>query len=149
MRHYTIDIFNITYCFLTSIILAESAIIVLRKHSAEIMLPKAVIFKTKRAARKRRNGDYIMKEISHKVVILNKLESPYISEAIIILKNGCAVPQSKAVEEAERIVRSYLDRAKKNGQSVKTARNFSKKATAAMCAAAALLSFIVSLIIFR
>lgn len=90
-----------------------------------------------------------MKEISHKVVILNKLESPYISEAIIILKNSCTVPQSKAVEEAERIVRSYLDRAEKNGQSAKTARHFSKKATAALCAATALFSFIVSLILFR
>lgn len=90
-----------------------------------------------------------MKEVSHKVVILNKLESPYISEAIIILKNGCTLPQSKAVEEAERIVRSYLDRTQKNGQSAKTVRHFSKKTTAALCAAAALFSFIVSLVIFR
>lgn len=90
-----------------------------------------------------------MKENSHKVVILNKLESPYISEAIIVLKNSCTLPQSKAVEEAERIVRSYLERTSKNGQSVKTARRHSWKSTVILCLAAASFSFIVSLLCLR
>ena len=42
-----------------------------------------------------------MKENLPKVVILNRLQSPYVSEAIIILKDSCTLPQSRAIEEAE------------------------------------------------
>lgn len=92
-----------------------------------------------------------MSEASRKVIILNKLSSPYISEAIIILKNGAILEQSRAVEEAERIVRDYLKRQPiKNGQPRQgTARSHTWKLTAVLCAAAAVLSFFSAILIFR
>lgn len=90
-----------------------------------------------------------MKENSHKVVILNKLSSPYISEAILILKDNDCVTQSKAVEEAERIVLSYIERTSKNGQPVKAVRSHSWKITIFSCICAALVAFLCSFAAFR
>lgn len=90
-----------------------------------------------------------MKENSPKVVILNRLQSPYVSEAIIILKDSCTLPQSRAVEEAEKIVRSYLERTAKNGQPQRTVRRSYGKITALLCICAALVSFAVCVTLLR
>ena len=90
-----------------------------------------------------------MKDNLPKVVILNRLQSPYVSEAIIILKDSCTLPQSRAIEEAEKVVRSYLERTAKNGQSQKTVRHCSGKITAVLCICAAVVSFAVSVAFLR
>ncbi len=43
-----------------------------------------------------------------KVIILNKVDSPAISQAIFILKDNVSAEFS-AVEEAERVVKEYMD----------------------------------------
>ena len=91
-----------------------------------------------------------MKENSHKAVILNRLSSPYISEAILILKNDLPFTQSFAVEEAERIVSAYLERAQNSGQSdKKTARRHSWKLTLFLCLLAASIAFFVGFACFH
>lgn len=78
-----------------------------------------------------------------KVIILNKLSSPFVSEAIIILKDGVSLPQSSVVAEAESIVRNYMIRTAKNGQSFKkNARLCSVKTTLILCAFSAALTCI-------
>lgn len=61
-----------------------------------------------------------MKDITKKVVILDNLASPYVHQAIIVMRDYNPKLESKAVIEAERIVNTYLDNMKiKNGQSNK------------------------------
>lgn len=55
-----------------------------------------------------------MKDTTKQVMILNNFASPYISEAIIILKEYRPELDTKVVREAERIVENYLN--KKNGR---------------------------------
>ena len=66
-----------------------------------------------------------MKDILKKVVILDNLSSPYVHQAIIVMRDYNPKLESKAVIEAERIVNAYLDNMKlKSGQpSKKTARH--------------------------
>lgn len=65
-----------------------------------------------------------MRDITNKVVILDKLSSPYVREAIIVLKD-CTVPSEKSViAEAERIVNNYFE--KKDGRTIKSDRNKNK-----------------------
>lgn len=91
-----------------------------------------------------------MSDTERKAIILNKLSSPYISEAIIILKDGVCAPQSKVIEDAELIVSSYIRRTSKNGQPPeKTARTHTWKLTAILCLGAALTSFCISFFSFR
>ena len=63
-----------------------------------------------------------MKELTKKVVILNNFSSPYISQAIIVLKDYNPKLESKVVADAEMIVSRYIDRMQKNGQPPRTAR---------------------------
>ena len=51
-----------------------------------------------------------MKNLSKQVVILDNLSSPYIYQAIIILKNYPEGQHEKIVSEAEKIVASYFDK---------------------------------------
>lgn len=91
-----------------------------------------------------------MHNASKKVIILNKLSSPYVSEAIIILKDGAAAPQSRLIEEAENIVRNYMSRSAKSGQPFRrTVRTHTWKMTAVLCAGAALASFFTCCLLFR
>lgn len=84
-----------------------------------------------------------MKELTKKVVILNNFSSPYVSEAIIFLKEYNPKLESRAIADAETIVSRYIERIEKNGQPSKTARKKSKfvkiiiglSITAAFCAA--------------
>lgn len=60
-----------------------------------------------------------MKDITKKVVILNNFVSPYVCEAIIILKDYDPRFESKALMDAEKIVSDYIEKLNKNGQSPK------------------------------
>lgn len=51
-----------------------------------------------------------MKDITKKVVILNNFVSPYVSEAIIILKDYDPRLDTKAIADAEKIVSSYIEK---------------------------------------
>ncbi len=63
-----------------------------------------------------------MKELTKKVVILNNFTSPYVSQAIIVLKDYNPKLEGKAVADAEMIVSKYIERIQKNEQPVKAAR---------------------------
>lgn len=55
-----------------------------------------------------------MKDKLKKVVILDNLASPYVRQAIIVMRDYNPKLESKAVIEAERIVSAYLDNMKTN-----------------------------------
>ncbi len=62
-----------------------------------------------------------MKDLTKKVVILENLASPYVHQAIIVMRDYNPKLESRAVLEAERIVSAYLDNMKlKNGQRKKS-----------------------------
>lgn len=62
-----------------------------------------------------------MKDLTKKVVILENLASPYVHQAIIVMRDYNPKLESRAVLEAERIVSAYLDNMKlKNGRRKKT-----------------------------
>lgn len=65
-----------------------------------------------------------MKDVMKKVVILENLASPYVYQAIIVMRDYNPRLESRAVVEAERIVSAYLDNMKiNNGRfSKRTAR---------------------------
>ncbi len=65
-----------------------------------------------------------MKNLKRKVMILNNLTSPYISEAIIILKDYDPKFDTKAILDAERIVNEYLN--KENGRISEADRPWKK-----------------------
>lgn len=66
-----------------------------------------------------------MKNLKKKVMILNNLTSPYVSEAIIILKDYDPKFDTKAILDAERIVNEYLNN-KNNERSQSTVRPLQK-----------------------
>lgn len=88
-----------------------------------------------------------MKNITKKVVILNNFVSPYVCEAIIILKDYDPRFESKAIMDAEKIVADYIEKLNKNGQSVKLITRkkskFIKYAIAAGIAAAASAAYFI------
>ncbi|MDD6735404.1 MAG: hypothetical protein PUE13_03720 [Clostridiales bacterium] len=49
-----------------------------------------------------------MKNTTHRVVILNNVNSALISQAILILKDGTSDCETNVLEEAERIVERYM-----------------------------------------
>ena len=53
-----------------------------------------------------------MKDMMKKVVILDNLASPYVHQAIIVMRDYDPKLESRAVIEAERIVNAYLDNMK-------------------------------------
>lgn len=66
-----------------------------------------------------------MRDTTKKVVILNNFTSPYVSEAIIILRDYDPRLEGKAIADAEKIVSNYIE--KINRQTFKTsARKKSK-----------------------
>lgn len=61
-----------------------------------------------------------MKDLTKKVVILENLASPYVHQAIIVMRDYNPKLESRAVMEAERIVSAYLDNMKlKSGRRKK------------------------------
>lgn len=69
-----------------------------------------------------------MKDTTKKVVILDNLSSPYVHQAIIVMREFDPRLESRAVTDAERIVGAYLDNMKLNTEreSRRSAR-YSKK----------------------
>ena len=55
-----------------------------------------------------------MKDTTKKVVILDNLSSPYVHQAIIVMREFDPRLESRAVTDAERIVGAYLDNMKLN-----------------------------------
>lgn len=69
-----------------------------------------------------------MKDVTKKVVILENLASPYVYQAIIVMRDYNPHLESRAVIEAERIVNAYLDNMKiNNGRSAKRTARKSKQ----------------------
>ena len=61
-----------------------------------------------------------MKDLTKKVVILENLASPYVHQAIIVMRDYNPKLEAKAVIEAERIVDAYLSDMKlKSGENRK------------------------------
>ena len=58
-----------------------------------------------------------MKELTKKVVILNNFSSPYVSQAIIILKDYNPKLESRAIADAETIVSRYIERTQKKSDN--------------------------------
>lgn len=50
-----------------------------------------------------------MKNNTKKIVVLDRLDSAHIEQAIFILRDANEITESDAVSEAERIVSAYLD----------------------------------------
>lgn len=90
-----------------------------------------------------------MKDITKKVVILENLASPYVHQAIIVMRDYNPKLETKAVTEAERIVNAYLDNMKlnKNGQGVK--RPVRKKSSFLLCLAVSAISVIISVLVMK
>ena len=55
-----------------------------------------------------------MKNTAKKAVVLNNFSSPYISEAIIILKDYRPELEGKIIMDAEKIVSAYIEKQERN-----------------------------------
>ena len=55
-----------------------------------------------------------MKNTAKKAVVLNNFSSPYISEAIIILKDYRPELEGKVISDAEKIVSAYIEKQERN-----------------------------------
>lgn len=69
-----------------------------------------------------------MKNLSKNAVILDNLSSPYIHQAIIILKDNSHIPNEKIILEAEKIVSSYFNKLSINPVGVPEQKNTALKA---------------------
>ena len=56
----------------------------------------------------------VMKNLSKNAVVLDNLSSPYIHQAIIILKDNTLASNEKIILEAEQIVSTYFNRLSPN-----------------------------------
>ncbi len=90
-----------------------------------------------------------MKDLTKKVVILKNLSSPYVHQAIIVMRDYNPKLETKAVLEAERIVNAYLDNMKlKSGRASK--RNVRKRNSVLLYVGIALLSaLLTAAVIYR
>ncbi len=70
---------------------------------------------------------FVMKNLSKQVVILDKISSPYIHQAIIILKDYSPEHHDKIMAEAEQIVSSYFDRKPDNIYIGRKSKNYGLK----------------------
>lgn len=59
-----------------------------------------------------------MNKTTQRAVIIDNISSPYIEQAIIILKNYSPSVQSKVIAEAEKIVRDYLENIKSDDSDI-------------------------------
>ena len=89
-----------------------------------------------------------MKDLTKKVVILENLASPYVHQALIVMRDYNPKLESKAVVEAERIVNAYLDNMKiRNGQSIK--RSVRRKPSVLLCFAISVISVIITAVVMK
>ena len=77
-----------------------------------------------------------MKNLSKQVVILDNISSPYIHQAIIILKNYAPQHHEKIIAEAEKVVSEYFN--KNSPQN--TINNIGRKSNLGLKCAVAFLS---------
>lgn len=87
-----------------------------------------------------------MKNLSKQAVILDNLSSPYIDQAIIILKSNPIGQQDKIIEEAERIVASYFNNKISDSSHPPQKNNTSLKATIILLSAALICTLIFSVL---
>lgn len=89
-----------------------------------------------------------MKNLTKKVVILENLASPYVHQAIIVMRDYNPKLDTKAVAEAERIVNAYLDNMKlKSGQHRN--RSVRKKGSFLLYLAVSAISVLCSIMIMK
>ena len=89
-----------------------------------------------------------MKDLTKKVVILENLASPYVHQAIIVMRDYNPKLETKAVIEAERIVNEYLSDMKlKSGENHK--RPLRKKSSYFWYIAVSAISVLVSVLIMK
>ena len=68
-----------------------------------------------------------MKDTTKRVVILENLSSPYVHQAIIVMREFDPRLESRAVTDAERIVGAYLDNMKLNSKKNAASDQYSIK----------------------
>lgn len=89
-----------------------------------------------------------MKDLTKKVVILENLASPYVHQAIIVMRDYNPKLEAKAVIEAERIVNAYLSDMKlKSGESKK--RPIRRKSSYLLYLAVSVVSVLVSVLVMK
>lgn len=84
-----------------------------------------------------------MKNITKQVVILDNFSSPYIYQAILILKDYNPALEDKVIEDAEKIVSAYLQ----HPQIYVKKRRSQAPAIIISCLAAAVLAAVLTYII--
>ncbi len=88
-----------------------------------------------------------MKNLSKQVVILDELSSPYIHQAIIILKKYTPEQHEKIIEEAERVVLEYFNRnSKQNTYYIGRKSNLGLKCTVVILSIALFISTLIDFI---
>lgn len=70
---------------------------------------------------------FVMKNMSKQVIILDNISSPYIHQAIIILKNHPPHCNDKIIAEAEKIVANYFNSDTVSKESYNIGRKGDKK----------------------
>lgn len=85
---------------------------------------------------------FVMKNLSKQVVILDNISSPYIHQAIIILKNYAPEQHQKIIAEAERIVSEYFNKNSPHNPSYNIGRksNFGLKCAVTLLSIALVIS---------
>lgn len=88
-----------------------------------------------------------MKNLSKQVVILDNLSSPYIHQAIIILKKYTPQQHEKIIEEAENVVLEYFNKNSiQNPHKTMTKSNFGLKCALIVLSIALLISLMVDFV---
>lgn len=85
---------------------------------------------------------FVMKNLSKQVVILDNISSPYIHQAIIILKNYAPQHHEKIIAEAEKVVSEYFNKNSPQNSTYNIGRksNFGLKCTVAFLSIALIIS---------
>ena len=86
-----------------------------------------------------------MKNLSKQVVILDNISSPYIHQAIIILKKYSPQQHEKIIEEAENVVFEYFNKNPTQNPK-KTNSNFNLKCAIVILSIALFISTVVDFI---
>ncbi len=88
-----------------------------------------------------------MKNLSKQVVILDELSSPYVHQAIIILKKYTPEKHEKIIEEAEKVVLEYFNRnSKQNTYNMGRKSNLGLKCTVVILSIALFISTLIDFI---
>ena len=77
------------------------------------------------------------------VVILDNFSSPYICQAILILKDNAFAPEERVIEDAEKIVSEFLNKPSFSIQKKRSKLPFFLLFLGFFCIGAAVLSYII------